>query len=402
MKTKIRILTLILILVGILFSTYFYSSYKLKSLESEIKECNVVARELRFSCFRASLENHFQKSKSSLEDFIISVKNNKKLLFKSDDNSYAIFGTNCHTFYHALGDLAATYSGTDKLEEFLKIGPSGCTAGYTMGLYKRLALKDYYSLDLLKRYYKVCPSGQSNQCAHEIGHLLHDKYTSSILKVLDDLSLKTYALNYPDKYQYISFDKVDLNAPFEDCEEIITENDNLVAQCYTGIGHNMFIFSEFSPTGYKDQFKECESVAEENKENCFGFLIYRIGINTVASKFISGKFDEGNKICSEVESLAGRDNLKHHCYIGLGGGIGLFIDSEYNLSQINDDNLVETKKTLLNFAALCEKSPEDFIDQCLAGLMGTRFEGFYKTLKLNFKRIEELRPRLDKDFKVVG
>lgn len=402
---KVKIKAFIVIVAAALFiisAVYFYSNFdsKGKALESEIEDCNIIATELRFSCYRSVLEKH--SSKTDLENFISSISDKHALSFISKDNSYAIFGTNCHTFYHALGDFAATYSGIDKLEKLLNLGPSGCTAGYTMGLYKRMALKNNFSLDLLKKFYKICREDQVNQCAHEIGHLLHDKYTYSILKVLDDISFKEYGLKTNEKYKYTTFEKVDLDAPFEECEEVIADNKNLLAQCYTGIGHNMFIFSEFSPDGYKQQFRDCDFLTEENRDSCFGFLIYRIGINTVAPKFLSGQFDEGNKICDEVEALAGRSNLKHHCYIGLGGGIGLFIDSEYQLDKINEDNLVETKKALFKYGSLCDKSEKEFIDKCFAGLMGTRFESFYETLKIHHERIEKLLPVLDSDFKVVG
>lgn len=402
---KVKIKAFIIIVAAALFiisAAYFYSDSgnKGKTLESDIADCNIIAKELRFSCYRSVLEKH--SSKTNLENFISSISNNRTFSFISKDNSYAIFGTNCHTFYHALGDLVATYSNSDKLEKLLNLGPYGCTAGYTMGLYKRMALKNNFSKDLLKKFYKICREGQDNQCAHEIGHLLHDKYTYSILKILDDLSLKNYGLKPVDQYKYTTFDNVDLNAPFEECEEVIADNENLLAQCYTGIGHNMFIFSEFSPDGYKGQFRDCDSVAEENRDSCYGFLIYRIGINTVAPKFLSGQFDEGKKICDEVEALAGQDNLKYHCYIGLGGGIGLFMDSEYQLDKINEDNLVETKNALFKYASLCHKAEEEFIDKCFAGLMGTRFKSFYTIFKIHLEEIEKLLPTLESDFKVVG
>lgn len=397
---KLRTRFLILAAIIALFSFPLLNSIPAKkSFAQEVVDCNTAVKELRFSCYRSVLEKHYA---DSWQTAIADIKNNPEMSFISRDHSYAIFGTNCHTFYHALGDFIATYSDTSDLENQLNLGPGDCTAGYTMGLYKRTALENNFQTDLLKKFYKICKKGQENQCAHEIGHLLHDKYTYSIFKVLDNISFTEYGLKPHENYQYTTFDKVDFNAPFEECEEIISDNNNLLAQCYTGVGHNLFLFSEFSPNGYKDQFSECASVADENKEYCYGFLIYRIGINVVAPKFLAGEFEEGKKICDEVDALANQEGLKHHCYIGVGGGIGLFIDSEYQLDRVNEDNLVEIKKTLLDYASLCNQSEEAYIDKCFAGLMGTKFKGFYKTLKIHHERIEKLLPTLDSDFRVVG
>lgn len=401
MKYQRFLLIIALVAIFVFLIFFFFGRNGSNRFSREASSCNSIATEFRFSCYRAILEKHYS---GNLEGYLQKIENDTNLNFKvGADISYAIFGTNCHTFYHALGDFVATYDDDKSLETLLAYGPGTCTAGYTMGLYKRIALKNYFSTDVLKKFYEVCKPGEHNQCVHEIGHLLHDKYTSALLKVIDDISLKEYSLQPPTAYNYVTFEKADLNAPFEECEEIISEEKgNLLAQCFTGIGHNMFIFSEFSPDGYEPQFKACEGVEEENRDNCFAFLLYRIGINEAATRFLSNDFKKGNEVCSKAISEAGRDDLMFHCYVGIGGGIGLFIDSEYAVEKITDENLVQVKQQLLAFAKLCEKSKDPFVDNCFAGLFGTRFVKLYDLLNIYYERIEALRPNWDTDFEVVG
>lgn len=371
----------------------------------DISKCNIVTTQLRFSCYRSVIETYY---KEDLQGFLKKLKNNgnlsvKEAFARNRDVSYAIFGTNCHTFYHAVGDFVATYSN-DNLQTMLEAGPSTCTNGYTMGIYKRFALKNRFDSAVLKEFFEVCKKGAENQCAHEIGHLLHDKYSYSVLKTLDDISLKNYHLTYPQSFEYTTFKEISsltsLDKPFEECRELVPEAK--VAQCFTGVGHNLFLFSEFSQDGYKTIFEECGKINTQNKENCFAFLIYRIGINEAATRFLSNKFEKGNKICDEVIILAGSEDLKKHCYIGIGGGIGLFVDSEYSTSEIKEENVAGAKEEFLNYAKLCEKSKKEFIEQCFAGLFGTRYSKLYDLLKIYYEPIERLRPSWNSDFEVVG
>lgn len=397
---------LVLVTVLITFILFIKTNVGKKgSFASEVKVCNRVATQLRFSCYRAAIERHYKNNPRS---FIERLKSDKDLTFESktsenNEITYANFGTNCHTFYHASGDFVATHIAKlgDSVKKLLSYGPTTCTNAYTMGLYKRLAIKNNYPMKLLQEFWKVCKTGAENQCAHEIGHILHDKYGYSILQVLDGISAKEYNLIYPTKFRYTTFSKADYNAPFEDCRAIVPEKK--VAQCYTGIGHNLFLFSEFSSGGYKDLFKQCEDVKQDDKEYCYSFFVFRIGINEAATKFLSKKYEEGRKTCSDGVGIANRQDMLAHCYRGVGGGIGLWIDSEYKASDINDQNLPAIKKEFLKYANLCEESPTtDLQDECYAGLMGTKFSKYYKQLGLFHEKIEKLLPQLDTDFEVVG
>lgn len=374
---------------------------RIDNFKSELEKCNAASTELRFSCYRASLEKHY---KDNFSDFLKRLKNNDLKIdtaFKDrKDISYAIFGTNCHTYYHAVGDFVATHARTYDIRTLLSYGPSDCTNGYTMGLYKRLAVRNNFSLQLLVKYWNACKKGAENQCAHEIGHLLHDRYSYSILKIIDDISAKKYGLKYPEKYNYVLFKNEDFNAPYADCRKLVPQNK--LAQCYTGIGHNFFVFSEFSQDGYKSAFNICDKTEGENRDTCYSFLIYRIGINEAATRFITHQFDQGKSVCEKVVKLSGQNGMMEHCYRGLGGGIGLFIDSEYAFRKITSQNLVAVKKELMDYLMLCEKSKEGYRDICFSGLFGTRFAKLYDQLKLFQQRIEELRPNWDSDFEVVG
>lgn len=401
-----RIKVIIILSILILLSSLTFIKINRDTFPASVAACNEVETNIRFSCYRAVIEKYYKKN---IEAFALELKNNHRLSFEAmyEENgkiSYAIFGTNCHTFYHAAGDFIATYSN-ESVQKILDLGPTTCTNGYTMGVYKRLALKNHFSEDVFKELYRVCKEGAQNQCAHEIGHVLHDKYSYSILKILDDITVSKYHLTYPQKYDYITFNKdliqPDLDKPFEECKKLMPDNNKL-AQCFTGVGHNLFLYSEFSEDGYKSMFSECAKVSSENKSDCYGFLVFRIGINQGATKFLSHDFEEGKKVCSDVVDSTDRTDLKEHCYKGIGGGIGLFVDSEYALTEIDEKNLAGTKSQLLEYLKLCENSEEKFVDSCFAGLFGTKFAKFYDLLKIYYERVEELRPSWDNDFEVVG
>jgi hypothetical protein len=280
-----------------------------------------------------------------------------------------------------------------------------------MGLYKRTALKNGFPTDLLKEFYQACNQEAKHQCSHEIGHLLNDKYTTSILGVLDRLTQEQYGLSYPEKYNYTLFENENLDAPFEECRRVVPQDER--SYCYTGVGHNLFLFSEFSPNGYKTQFQECMNIKEGNKEDCFSFLLFRIGINSMAPKFLSSQFAEGNKICEDALEIIKRPDLMFHCYKGVGGGIGLFVESEYpeyfrdaKLPIFSDeftvDDIKNMKQSLLNFAKLCEASPgKQLATECFQGLLGTRFKTLYLLFGVKHNTIEELLPKVG-DFEVSG
>lgn len=398
---KIVLLIFIIIQIPLLI----FISKKQNDFSSQIRQCNAVETNFRFSCYRAVIDNFY---KGDMKGFAKELKNHRSLSFEASYTnngkvSYAIFGTNCHTFYHAAGDFFATYSNED-LKTILNYGPTTCTNGYVMGVYKRLALKGHFSTDLLKRFYKVCKVGAENQCAHEIGHILDDKYSYSILKTLDEITTSKYHISYPQRYNYVVFQnkiQPDLDKPFEECKALMPD-ENKLAQCFTGIGHNLFLYSEFAKDGYKSMFSNCSKISEKNKNDCYAFLIYRIGINESAARFLSHDFEEGRKVCNNVVALADQPNLMEHCYRGIGGGIGLFVDSEYALADINEMNVEKIKGQLLDYLKLCEQSDDKFVDSCFAGLFGTKFAKFYDLLKINYDKIEELKPNWDSDFEVVG
>lgn len=407
-RTKILIgLPLLLLIIAAAAAAIFFGSSLLKSRDQKFSEgitkCNAVTTNLRFSCYRSLIEKIY---KGDVAAFSKKIKSDKSLSFeikftKNREVTYAVFGTNCHTFYHAAGDFVATYAQSGDVKTLLDMGPLNCTSGYVMGVYKRLALVNHFSEDLLKSFFTLCPKGSENQCAHEIGHNLHDKYSYSILKVIDDISKKEYGLTYPQKYDYVTIQNPDINAPFAGCRKIMPD-DNKLAQCYTGIGHNLFLFSEFSPDGYKGQFAECEKTAAENRDSCYSFLIYRIGINHAATLLLSGKPKEANDLCNNIIAQANRPDLMKHCYLGIGGGLGLWMDSQYSAVKVDDNNLAQIKKELMDFAVLCNLSPEKYMGDCYSGLLGTKFKKFYKDYGMFNQNIEKLLPTLDSDFEVVG
>lgn len=400
-ELKIILILLPLAFLLILGALQYFKKAKFEDFGKQIIFCNNVNKNFRFSCYLNAISKYYGNNLPSL---VADIKTRKDIKFEDSFDiqqgvSYAVFGTNCHTFYHAVGDFIQTHSQTP-LAEKISMCSSACTSGCVMGLYKRTALEGQFNEELLKSYYNLCPSDSKHQCAHEIGHNLHDKYTYSILKPIDEISSKQYQLNYARNYNYTTLKDPNLNAPFDDCKKLVPESE--LAYCYTGIGHNLFLFSEFSPNGYRSGFQECEAVDPSHKNDCYDFLIYRVGINHVAPMFLSDKAGQGSQICDEVVTLSKNPDLKHHCYLGVGGGIGLFIDSEYADLELNDNNFTQTQKQVSAELDLCGKVESDFQDDCYRGLLGTPVKNLYKKLNLKNYIIEELLPKINNGFQVVG
>lgn len=364
--------------------------------------CHAVDKRLRFSCYRAAIEGHFAGNPAALTEAVktLPLTGSQATVSDEKDPSYAIFGTNCHTFYHAMGDFLAEKNPQASVSSLLANCPTGCTSGCTMGLFKRSSLLHGFSDAHIASLFPSCRAGEEHQCSHEIGHILHDKYFSSILRVLDQESQKNYHVTPNPANRYTVGNSVNMNAPFEDCKKYVPAKER--AYCLTGVGHNMFLFAQFSEGGYQTLFDDCKSVAPENRDDCYAFLIYRIGINEAAPRFLTGKADEGRKICDDAVALISRTDLAKHCYLGIGGGIGLFVDTEFGSRKITDEMIPEVKKQLLEHAKLCDLSGENNRNSCLAGIWGTRYKILYKLLYVTYDPLDTLIPTLDDDFEIVG
>lgn len=365
---------------------------------SETMICNSAPINLRFSCYRSAIEKYY---KGNIPAFAAKLKNDKDLSFEeSFENggkiSYAIFGTNCHTFYHAAGDFIATYSNDD-LPTMLSLGPTSCRNGYTMGLYKRVALKTHYPDDMYQQFLTDCKKGAEDQCAHEIGHLLQDKYSGiAVLKIIDGVSGSQYHLSYPEKYDYIisqnETGQPDLNKPYEICGELF-QNKSQLDQCDTGVAHNLFLYSEFANDGHKAMFGECANVSNDIKNSCYYSIIFISGLNEASTKFLSRDFAGGNKICDDLVTLSGRPDLESNCYRGLGSGIGLYVESTPpDPAETDQNKRTDTKNELLDYLKLCEKSNPGFVNSCYNGLMGTEFGKYYNQFQLHYDPFEKLKP----------
>lgn len=396
LKRQYRLLVMIgcVTIIGIV-SIFGFSFPDEIEFAARIKECNTIATEYRFSCYRSVLEKYYHGSLDDLKDWI---KANKQVSFESKDASYAIFGTNCHTFQHAVGDFIAAKGDSKDLARLVSYCPLTCTSGCIMGLYKRSALENNYSSDMISSLYTFCPEESKHQCAHEIGHILHDKYIYSILNILDGISTDRYGMVLMP-YQYKTFEDPDLHAPFMDCRNLVPED---VANCYTGVGHNMFLFAQFSEDKYNSSFRECGELTGQERDACYDFLIYRIGINDAATKFLSGKFEEGNRICNEIADAAKRKEARLHCFRGIGGGLGLFLDSEYSTIKITANTIGEIRGAVVERLGMCEEVEEEFIVECYKGLLGTRVKKLYIDLNLYNDVIEKILPEIKSDFEVVG
>ncbi len=392
---------LIAVLVGGLALAFFGFSRVLSNAQerfaAEVSRCNRKEKELRFSCYQKALAAY---STADLRVLRESIEKNRYLNFEGADVSYAIFGTNCHTFYHAVGDTVAKRGAGGSTKELVDYCSAACTSGCVMGLYKRLALAYDFSDEIMASLFPGCPEGSSHQCAHEIGHLLHDTHTYSILKILDETAAQSFGLSPDRPYTYTVAEEVDLNAPFEECKKFVPEEE--LVYCYTGIGHNMFLFYEFAKTSPAEFLKECDKADASHRNDCQDFFVYRVGINEAATLFMSNDFEGGHRVCKEYAEAAGRMEVKTHCYRGLGGGIGLFIDSEYSHTEITEQNLAPIQKRILALFDLCKESEAGYAEECFKGILGTGAKKLYKKLNIGHLIIEKILPTIESDFEVVG
>lgn len=393
----VKYLKFLLLIVSIIFLVICFIAISNGIRESKefynyIQKCNEASYILKFSCYRSGIEKYY---KDYPQRFIRNIQEYPKIAFRNKGYSnYAIFGTNSHTFYHAAGDFIAenmAIEGNDSIgvsHLLKKCPPISMTTGCVMGLYKRLGLKSHHSTEFLRVLYQQCGEEERGTCAHEIGHLLHDKYTYSILKIVDEISEKQYGLKQTDNAQYVTFKNSNLNMSFEDCKTIISDKKRWDA-CYTGIGHNLFIFSEFSKDGFRLMFDECQKIKESEKDNCLAFSVSRIGVNEAAPRLLSGQFKEANKVCNDVANMVKRKDLEYYCYRGIGEGIKFYIQSEYGLMKIDEKNIAGIRKDMLKSAKLCEKASPGFAEYCYDGLFGTKFKKLYLDLNMLDKTIEK-------------
>jgi hypothetical protein len=369
------------------------------SLEAKVHACATYPGEERFSCYRAAIEKNWNKK--DLKAYITKLMD-ESITFENDERTYSINGTNCHTFYHAVGDFAATKGGEYTFLELLSLGTPRCTAAYAMGLYKRYAYDHDYPPGLAEEYYRECYIGSNHQCAHEIGHSWHDKYIESILPVMDKITEEKFGIAAPKAIREVH--NPDLKQPFEDCRKLLPENE--WSYCYSGIGHSMFLFSAFNPGGYPAEIKRCDELSgKEDRAQCYRQFIYRVGANYVGPYFLRGQHDEGIKLCNEVIASVSDETLRAQnltaCYLGVGGGIGLYVESEFLHKDVPDEDVPRFRDELLSYVRMCEKVPREHQDTCFTGILGTTVKTAYIKYRMHHPVIERLIPIIG-DYQAVG
>lgn len=393
---RTRILILLAIAAGLTgtFAVYRLRTANAAGITESIRKCNSATGRLRFSCYRAAIQRH---RTGPMAEYTQSLEKNEHINFKTDDNSYSIFGNNCHTFYHALGDYIATEAvDTGKVKETIAMCPQGCQAGCAMGISKRMSLRRGYDLDFFKSFYAGCRPFEKHQCAHEIGHNLYDKYVSSILQTLDAISEKEFGLKPKQSYAYTKTQTPDLDSPFVACRSLLPPEE--LRYCYTGIGHDLFLFSQFAPKGYETLISECKSLQDtDHKDSCKSYLMLRIGINDAAPKYLKQDFAGAAELCSATTELMEKPELLKRCYLGLGGGIGFYVESEYLDRNTTDITPSDMQEILKRYARLCDSTPPEFTDACYSGLMNTGFGALYKAYGPKIDGVEKILPELTSD-----
>jgi len=376
-SSHITFFVLLLAIMGLGVGLYVFWPH-LPPLDTQIISCNGASKELRFSCYRSVLERHFS---GDLSDFAGRADSLADRLFTEDDDAYAVFGTNCHTYYHALGDLIAEHTSEDDVHS-IRICPYSCTGGCLMGFLKRKAFQASYDSDFLQTMYQACPDEGKSVCAHEMGHLLQDKYFGTVLQVVDQLTREKYGYTSMNSYSSQPTEPPDVNRPFEECARLVPQD--LLGSCYEGVGHNMFLFMEFSPEGYTKAMHACDGVLGDRRDVCLGFLLHRIGINEAASLFIQNDFDGGNRVCHTAVEIVGRFDLAYQCYQGVGRGIGLFLLSEYpNIEHLSEGRFAEMQTLLKSKAQLCDDADPDYVKYCYDGFLHTDILNYFHKLGIS-------------------
>lgn len=288
------------------------------------------------------------------------------------------FGNNCHTFYHALGDLIAERVSHDPARA-MALSPPTCTGGAYMAVTHRLHLVHHYSLPKLREIYLACPDVPAI-CAHVVGHALFDKHVSSILKDLDDISARRYGQAVP-AYDYAG----DLNtsAAFDECGEVVEPRN--IEICYTGVAHSFFLASKHRSIDYADLLRDCDSL-QGLRDDCRDNLALRWGLNEVAPLAIGNNASGAVATCGLLgPELLGR------CYTGVGVGIGLWVEAQV----VGPDGIrTEANRTadlLRRHLDLCRQMDPDHVSDCIRGLAGSpRFKALYFASGLVDDDVEEV------------
>jgi hypothetical protein len=190
---------------------------------------------------------------------------------------------------------------------------------------------------------------------------------------------------------YTSGNKIDLTKPFDECKNIIFD-PKYQTQCFRGIGHNMFIFSSLSPNNQNNFLDKCNRVKSLEKENCIQYFMYAIGLNEAAPFFLSQKFREGNDVCLHEKDLQKNTSFAQ-CFRGIGSGIGMFVESEYqtiDVKKLTWEKKEELQNDLINYAKLCEQAPAKYKISCFNGLIGSRFKNYYAQFNVYYEPLDKI------------
>lgn len=322
------------------------------TIAEKVASCNVEKVERKFSCYRALLDGIYKGQ--PIEEFVRAIEQDSSISFKKRADPIGVFGTNCHNFYHALGDFIASESQDHvNLEEFFELCPSTCTGGCYMAAFKRNVMNQDYSSESIQKNLTACTKLSPYACSHEYGHLLHDSATQPVMQIVDEISSKSFGLSYVNGNSYEVLDKIGADELFTSCSNL---ENGLGGICNTGIGHNMFLLIDYSQNGLSQAVSECSDYFTKSLDisECKRQIIYRTGINKVASLYLSGEFEAGFEKCSEVVALTGEPDLLEYCFYSLGRGLGWLFISE-NPHFAGDGGKYEIEKNFI--ISLCENIP---------------------------------------------
>lgn len=379
---KLLLLTVLVFLFLAAALAVLLQERRREALHADVLSCETAAARERFSCFRAALERH--AGSGSVADYVARAKKigSRPGVFISD---YAVFGTNCHTFYHALGDFVAAHAPNLPLAVQLSLGSDACSSGYAMGLYKRRTYERAFADDAISEIYHSCNARVADlgECAHEVGHALADKHVGPVLAVLDRLTAAFIgSSSLPSVRQpEVSGTPGNIGSAFADCRRFLPSSG--WKACYSGVAHNLFAFAEFDPSGavLKKELRACGEISDlKSRAACAASTMHIIGTSVAAPLIIGGSVKEGKAVCGEAAALDAlkREERLRDCYFGVGVGAGLYAESEYPPAAAPQGYAPISAQELSRYTGVCETVPRESAETCFRGLVGTGFAALYQ------------------------
>jgi hypothetical protein len=240
----------------------------------------------------------------------------------------------------------------------------------------------------LRDFFASCYPQSLEWCAHEIGHILYDASEEPLLPLVDAISERSYGVPPATPPSVFRSD----GRPFDMCREIVEEAWR--DECFIGIGHNAFLFSEFDPEHtFVGHRARCMTLAEEaDRPACEFSFMYRIGLHYGAPLFLVGRYDDALAVCQHAADEGNAENAHlRACYRGIGSGVGTHLLAESALREESRVSLTLAPE-LAGTLSMCNEAPPSYRDACYDGIVSRR--GFAEAYERGMWRSDSINHAL--------